>query len=106
VEEYPGYPKLFNCPRCGSSKRIVESEVEEAKRSGQIRQDAIAGLRVDVSLLCDPTTTVVLGLIPALQVVRDVCAKCGTEYVYRVDKKRLPLQMAVKQRGSERWPRM
>ena len=77
------YPKYFNeCPICHCTERIVEQEVNEAKKEGKIGKERIATSQQRLLPIVDPTLTRLS--FPVLLIYMDFCAGCGFEYPHTI----------------------
>jgi transcription elongation factor Elf1 len=82
------YPKYFSkCPICGSTERIVEQEVNEAKSEGKIAQERIPCSQLKVIPIIDPASMPLV--FSTLQIYYDYCANCGFEYPHTITKQKM-----------------
>lgn len=70
----------FKCPHCGSDQPVVEAVGNEEKEKKRCGQDLRFGLKQAVVAVFDPSG-VVMGNVPGVRVLWDICSSCGTEYV-------------------------
>lgn len=83
------FPMEFTaCPVCGSEDRVIENALKEEKalKPGQ-RAAATKG----TLLLTDNAGALTRIMVPAISYTTDICAKCGTFYVTRIDKSQVSL---------------
>ena len=73
------FPMNFDCPNCGSKRRIIEIIGNEEKAKGRIGQDVSTCLMPLRNAVIDPRKPP-LFTFPVIAVRLDVCADCGTVY--------------------------
>lgn len=79
------FPLEFKCHNCGSDERIVCSVKEEEVAKGKFNPNIPVAMEQRIIAVFDPTKPTLT--CPVLLILRDVCRKCGTDYIYRVERK-------------------
>lgn len=82
------YPKYFKeCPLCHCTERVMEQEVNQAKKDGLISEERMAASQIRFHPVMDPLK--IPFAFDVLHVFFDYCAKCGHEYPHTIIKIRM-----------------
>ena len=82
------FPKDFCCPICKSTERLAEVIVKPERDAGRLDLDSFASL--EQTLIPAVLPNALVGVtIPAIKVHYDICWKCGTRHVTRVERTRM-----------------
>ena len=74
------------CPNCKVDSRLMGSIVWEEIAKGFLNKDILGCISAEIYCNVDPNRPpIVGGRIPGARVYRDICTKCGKEYVVRID---------------------
>lgn len=69
---------------CGTNERIVGQVWQEEVEKGKVRREIHPSCNTHHVAVADPARPPTL-TVPILVFLEDVCAKCGTRYIYRVE---------------------
>ena len=82
------FPLKFKCPRCSSEERVVEITSAKEKTEGLLPSEGLTSTRPAQLLLAEQDKLQAGQLagkkVRLLQFYYDICAKCGTEYLYHI----------------------
>ena len=87
----------FNCPTCKSESRIAQSVVDEDKAEGRLGANVEVGCTsIHEVPLTDPAKKPGVGdQLSVVVFIHDVCADCGTEYIFKVVREIRTLKLDV-----------
>ena len=85
------FPVEFKvCPACGSNRRVIEEEVNDAIALGQMSEGSHGMAQTTRSLIFNPASMPkISGIsrkVPAIFGYYDICAECGTLYCIHLEK--------------------
>lgn len=94
-----GY-SFSECPNCGSTERVVESEIEDAVRKGLAKEDAWQAVLQTEAIIADPECIpqIIGAKVEAVKLLGyyDVCCDCGTLYCVRMERKPIAVGTQIK----------
>lgn len=89
------FPIEFRCPMCKARTRVIEEVKKELVERGKFNESTPVGSRQTVVGVFDPLKP---GLsCPLILIIWDICAKCGTEYICRIERKEGQVSMMAPQ---------
>jgi DNA-directed RNA polymerase subunit M/transcription elongation factor TFIIS len=86
--------RAFKCPQCGTEEPLFEGLVNEEKEAGRYPKEEMPGYKTETLPIHSQKVEPKVGeQVMLAVVVRDICGKCGKEYVIRVRRKLVPVVM-------------
>lgn len=79
----------FNCPHCGETETIAAKECAELVKAGKIPPGQYPE-RKEIIALMSPTQAALT--VPVIIKSWDMCARCGQEYIIKVEKQDAPIK--------------
>lgn len=74
------------CPHCGSTDKKVGAYFDELERTNKVPQGSLAGgAKFQIPIVQVLTGGLTVGRIPVISIYWEVCGKCFTFYVTKVD---------------------
>jgi len=95
------------CPKCGDTRRMMETLGNELKEKGMIGDDLPVGLDEIGGPILDPRVAdkvLIGGTTSGMFALRDVCLGCGEVYVVRIARKEVILRTGPLPGGPTKAP--
>lgn len=90
--------------RCGSTRRMMGSLGDEMKKNGELEEEMNVGIHELGGPIIDPRKIpqmLATSLRPAMYALRDVCLDCGEVYTIRIERRVVPVNVAIAQAGQQ-----